>query len=365
MNILHTEASTGWGGQEIRILREAEGMRKKGYSLFFAVSQGAKLGEHARNEGFTVYEIPLNLKNGLSAIYRLCSIIRTHNIAIVNTHSSSDAWLGGIAARICKRHVIRTRHLSTSIRKGWNSKALYNWLADYTVTTCQEVAHRIREQANLPVSRCLSIPTGVNPEAISCKEEEVLAFRKKWGLSEKDVVIGTTCVLRSWKGISDFLQAARLLEHRSNLKWLIVGEGPAETYFQNEAQKLGVSDKVIFTGHLSNPYPAMAAMDVFLLLSTANEGVSQASLQAGFLCKPLITTSIGGLPEVCIEGKTGYVVPPKAPQAVAERVSQLIDQQSLREQMGKEAQQLVLKYFTLEKTLDGMETLYQKVKHQR
>ena len=362
MNILHTEASTGWGGQEIRILHEAEGMRKRGHHIFFAVAPDGKLAEHARKVGFVVDEIPLTLKKGFPAIYQLCSIIRKHRITIVNTHSSADAWLGGLAARMTNRWVIRTRHLSTPIKKGWNSKVLYNWLADYTVTTCQEVAQTIRKQADLSCSRCLSIPTGVNPTALSADKEEIQAFRSRWGLNPEDRVIGTTCVLRSWKGISDFLQAAKLLEHQQNLKWIIVGEGPAQQHFQQEATRIGVNNRVIFTGHLSNPFPAMAAMDIFLLLSTANEGVSQATLQAAYLKKPMVTTTIGGLPEVCLEGKTGYVVPTKSPQAVADRILKLINQPGLREQMGKEAQNLVLNHFTLDHTLDGMEEIYHQIK---
>ena len=101
-------------------------------------------------------------------------------------------------------------------------------------------------------------------------------------------------------------------------------------------------------------------MDIFLLLSWANEGVSQASLQAAWLEKPLITTSVGGLREVCIDKQTGFQVPKNDPQAVANAVLQLVNNRDLRSFMGKGAKELVKDKFTLNQTLDQMEALYDK-----
>jgi hypothetical protein len=117
MRILHTESSSGWGGQEIRILREAEGMRQRGHEVFFAVAKGGGLVENARKKGFVVHEI--NFKKHFSplCLFQLMNIIIKHEVDIVNTHSSLDAWLGGIAARICRRKIVRTRHLSTPIQR--------------------------------------------------------------------------------------------------------------------------------------------------------------------------------------------------------------------------------------------------------
>jgi glycosyltransferase involved in cell wall biosynthesis len=115
---------------------------------------------------------------------------------------------------------------------------------------------------------------------------------------------------------------------------------------------------LIFTGHLANPFPAIAALDIFVLLSTAHEGISQASLQAAILKKPLITTPIGGLPEVCLHERTGLIVPPKNPEKVAEAVLKLSQNQMLREQYGQAAHTLVTEKFLLRHTLDEMEKLF-------
>lgn len=363
VNILHTESSNGWGGQEIRILREAIGMRERGNNVFFLTCERAELAKKAREKGFIVEEAPLSIKKAPFALFSLIKMILKYKIDIVNTHSSADAWLGGIAARLTGRKVIRTRHLSTKIKPGLNSFLLYRALADFTATTCVEVKEVIKRQASLTDKRCLSIPTGVEPDEILVSVEEVEAFRDKWGIKPSDILVGTVCVLRSWKGISTLLQGAKALEHIPDLKWVIVGDGPSKVTFLRQRDELKLSN-VIFTGHLENPFNAIKALDIFTLLSYANEGVSQASLQAAYLQKPLITTEVGGLKEVCIPDKTGYIVPKSDPQALARAVLKLYERKEERLEMGSHAKDLVLEKFTFEKTLDAMERAIKYCLHQ-
>lgn len=358
MNILHTEASPGWGGQELRILREAEGMRARGHQVILALKEHGGLVKPAREAGFLVYELPFKKARAITVFYQLMRLIRKHGITHLNTHSSLDAWIGGIAGKISGCRVIRTRHLSTPIRKGWNSRLLYNWLADAVVTTCEKAAELVRTQAHLMPERCLSIPTGVDPAEIQVDPQEVQAFRQKLGIAPTDCLIGTLCVLRGWKGISDLLQAAKKLEANPALKWVIIGDGVSEAHFKEEWRALGLEGKVFFTGRLVPPYTALAALDIFVLLSWGHEGVSQASLQAAWLQKPLVTTPIGGLPEVCIPDQTGLLVPVKSPEAVAEAVFSLSQKPEVRKRMGEAAKNLVASKFTLKHTLDQMEAIY-------
>lgn len=359
MNILHLEASSGWGGQEIRILREAEGMRSRGYSVILAVMKGGALVTRAREAGFTVYELNFRRPAWPICLFQLLMILRRHQIDLVNTHSSLDSWIGGIAARIARRAIVRTRHLSTPIKPGWNSRFVYGQLADFVVTTCSSILPMISEQSGKRPELCRSIPTGVDPKKIQAHPAEIQEFRKQIGAAPDDFLVGTACFMRSWKGIDDLLKAADLLRNTPNLKWVIIGGGHAERH-RKLANELKLESLVHFTGHLDNPFPALAAIDVFALLSTAHEGVSQAILQAAFLGKPLISTQIGGLGEVCIGQVTGLNVAPFSPQEVAKAVLRIKNHPEI--EFGKRAHQLVVNRFTLNHTLDEMEKVYRLVK---
>jgi len=357
LNILHLEASTGWGGQEMRILREAEGMKARGHSVILAVMKGGILTQKARKAGFLVYELDFRKKSWVFSLFSLLKIIRRHQISLVNTHSSLDSWIGGIAARLARVKVIRTRHLSGAIRSGLNSRLLYGFLADFVVTTCQEIVPMVCSQAGKDQSLCRSIATGVDPASIVYEQEKSLLFRESLGVQPGQLLIGTACFMRSWKGIVDFLEAAHLLRKETSIKWVIIGGGHFDTY-KKKADALHLDGIVHFTGHLENPFPALASLDVFALLSTANEGVSQAILQAAYLKKPLIATATGGLCEVCIPEETGIRVNPFSPDEVAAAALTLQKNPQKRLFFGENAKKLVEDRFIFEKTLDQMEEVY-------
>ncbi len=360
MNILHTESSQGWGGQEMRILREAEGMRKRGHEVIFAVSVGGGLASRARQAGFIVYELPFKKISAFKTVKALLQICKKHRIQLINTHSSLDAWIGGIAARFAKKKVIRTRHLSTPIRKGLNSRILYGRLADFVVTTSTPIMTTIGKQAGLAPFRLKCVPTGIDPQLLKADPLKAAEFRASLGVGPSDILVGTACFVRSWKGINDLLQAAVMLKNRKEIKWVVVGGGHVDDY-RSKIPELGLEKTVTFTGHLETPFSAIRAMDIFVLLSTAHEGVSQASLQAAFLERPLITTTIGGLPEVCLDGKTGLVIPPNSPESVAKAVLKLAENPLLRSEYGSNGKKHVEEKFTIRQTLDEMESIYNLV----
>lgn len=359
MNILHLEASSGWGGQEIRILKEAEGMRSRGHRVILGVMRGGALVRRARESGFLVYELNFKKIFWPICLFQLLFILARHRIDLVNTHSSLDGWIGGIAARLSRRISVRTRHLSTPIKSGWNSRILYGKLTDFVVTTCESVVPVIAKQSGKSLERLRSIATGVDPEKIAFHKEDSIQFRKSLGIAEDDFLVGTACVMRSWKGINDLLQAAHLLREVPRLRWVVIGGGHAEIHHR-KAKELQLDGIVYFTGHLDNPFPAMGALDIFTLLSTANEGVSQAILQAAYLEKPLIATATGGLCEVCLDGETGISVPIFSPDSVARAVLTMKEDPALRKQFGERAKNLVCERFIFEKTLDQMEEVFTK-----
>jgi glycosyltransferase involved in cell wall biosynthesis len=361
MRLLHTEASPGWGGQEIRILREAEGMRERGHTVILCIQKGGGLVDPARQLGFEVHECDFSWKKALPTAAYMAHLIWRKKIDCVITHSSKDAWIVGATAKFMQRPVIRTRHLSSRIRAGLNSYFLYNLLADRTVTTCAEIVPMITSQSQLEPGRCVSVPTGIKPFSVSLEQRE--AFRIQYQIKPDDIVVGTLCILRGWKGVCSLIRAAFLLKERENLKWLIVGSGPVETYLKELVTSYGITDRVIFTGQLQNPAVALSAMDIFSLCSYAHEGVSQASLQAAWLKKPLITTPIGGLKEVCIPSVTGYLVPPKSSDEIAKAVLELMENVNRREEMGLMAHQHVQNHFMFDHMLDKMEEIIHSVCH--
>ncbi len=360
MRILHLEASPGWGGQEMRIVKESLGLKKRGHEVFLGVVEKGLLIEKGRENGLEVFPLKLHKKKALVVLFQIMNLIKKKKIDLVVTHSSVDSWLGGMAARLLKKPVVRMRHLSTPIRGGLNGFLLYNKLCDAVVTTSAVAAEEVmKRSARTNKELCLEVATGIDPSFAEVDSEKVRRFRESLSVKETDFLVGTACFMRSWKGINDFLKAALLLKDHTSIKWVIIGGGHMEEYI--ERARLLKLDNVLFTGHLNQPNFAIAALDLFALISTAHEGVSQSLLQAALLKKPLIGTPTGGIPEICRDNVTGILVPRFSPEKVAEAVLKIQKDQALAKKMGSEAYSLVKSSFTLEHMLDQMEEVYTKV----
>ncbi len=357
MRIIHLESSPGWGGQEIRIWREALSFTEKGYQLFFGCGRNSPLARKAQSQSFPTLEVSFRKSAIFPTFFSLFRFIKRHKIDLIITHSSMDSWLGGIIGKILSIPIIRTRHLSTKVKGGLNSYLLYNLLADRIVTTCSEIISPLSKQSRKKREHFQCIPTGIDTNVKIDKKAGDL-FREEYDIGKEELLVGMVCFMRSWKGVDDFIEAAYLTRDAPSIRWMIVGEGHSKKY-RDRVQKLGL-DRFIFTGHLDNPLKAIQAMDIFSLLSTAHEGISQSSLQAAFLEKPLITTKTGGLKEVCIDRKTGILVATHSPSQVVEAV-RLLQDKKVRIEFGKAAKELVLQKFTFEQTIAAMESIFSAV----
>jgi len=149
--VLHTEASPGLGGQEVRTLNEARWTAERGWRVLLACQPDGRLAERAREAGVETRPVrmrgPLDPR-GLAALVRL---VRREHVSLVHTHSSIDAWLGGMAARLCRVPVVRTRHVSIAIRRGPNP--VYRWLAQVKPGATLE----------LPASNCVGVGSPFGP----------------------------------------------------------------------------------------------------------------------------------------------------------------------------------------------------------
>ena len=224
--ILHTEASSGWGGQELRILDEANGFRARGYNVQIAAPAGACIVEAARQRGIPVHVAPIDKKNwtGLRA---LGSVVDTVRPDVIVTHSSTDSWLTAVAMQLRRQapSIVRTRHLSTAVTGGPLNRWLYGKAAAFVVTTGEAIRKMLIAQLGLDPERVISIPTGV--DLARFRQADRSAARQTLGLDDCGPIIGIIATLRSWKGhrfLIDAMRDPRL----ASARLVIVGDGPQD-----------------------------------------------------------------------------------------------------------------------------------------
>lgn len=362
MRILHTEASCGWGGQEIRILEESRGMIARGHEVSVACPAHARLAAEAGRFGVPVIALPIEFRT-VAGFLALRQHLATHAPDVVNTHSSADSWLAALACATLARPpaIVRTRHISAPVRSG----ALNRWLyrqARMTVTTGESLRRHLIDRLGLDPARVVSVPTGIDTTRFAPADKH--AAKAALGLDVRQRHIGIVATLRSWKGHLFLLDAFARLD-RPGLRLVIVGEGPMRTPIEAKIATLGLGERVQLVGQQDNPEDWLRALDIFCLPSYANEGVPQAVLQAMLCSLPIVTTPVGAILEAVRDGESALVVPPQDAPALATAISRLLDDPALAERLGATARRVASADFSREHMLDRMEASFRTAMESR
>ncbi len=356
MKIVHTESSLGWGGQEIRILSEAEGMRARGHQVVIVAPGRARIYGEAQKRGLDVVALPMARKTlaGFRAVRRW---IAENPCDVVNTHSSTDSWLVAAACRTLREKppIVRTRHISAAIPNNMTTRWLYTRAARQIVTTGESLREQLVRDNGFPPERIVSIPTGIDSQRFAPGDR--LAARRDLGLPEDAILIGIVATLRSWKGHRFLIDAVASLK-RQDFRLVIVGDGPQRDALQMRIAERGVEDYIRMAGNQDDVRPWLRSFDIFALPSYANEGVPQALVQACLTGLPCVTTDIGAIPEVVKHDQTGLVVKPQDVESLAVAIERLADDPALRERLGRAARAHCERSFGYEAMLDRMERVF-------
>ena len=322
MKILHTEASAGWGGQEIRILTESQVFSQHHHEVLLVADKDSQIATRALSYDIKVLPIPLRKKRWKD-FCALRSLIIEQKPDLISCHSSTDHWLAALARLTMRHHpaIVRTRHISTPVHRNWPTKWLYSRGADAIMTTGVTIREHLVKRGFVAAGSIFSIPTGI--DLARFKPGDAKQQRGALNLPQDHFIFGIVATLRSWKGHADLIEAFDRLNHQ-NSSLIIVGDGPQMDNCQALAKKTRYPNNIHFFGNQSDVVPYLQAIDCFVLPSYANEGVPQALLQAMAVGVPVISCPIGGIPE-SVEGyKNSQLVPPRDVDALTQAMMKAI-----------------------------------------
>jgi len=347
--IVHTESSLGWGGQELRILAEAQGLARRGHQLALLCPPEARIYAEAAAFGLRPVALPIGKKRltGLRALRRW---LGENACDVLSTHSSTDSWLAALATEGKRVPLVRTRHISAPVPRNVLTRWLYHRAARI-VTTGEALKRQLIERTGVPAERIESVPTG--QDATRYRPGDKQAARSVLGLPAQAMLIGIVATLRSWKGHRYLLEA---LPEAATL--VVVGDGPQREALAAQTAALGIADRVRFAGNQRDVVPWLQALDVFALPSYANEGVPQALVQAMLAGLPCVTTHVGSIDELAIEGETALVVPAQDASALRNALERLMADAGLRARLGAAARRHCEERMSYERMLDRMEAIY-------
>ena len=350
--VLHTEASTGFGGQEIRIIAEAQWLRCHGWEALIVAQPGSRLADEARAASVPVVTVSMPSALDPRAVLALRRVVRLHSVDLVHTHSSIDSWLGGLAARSLGVPVVRSRHVSIAIPR---RRALVYRLAHRVITSGEAVAE-IVARAGIPRARIVPVTPGVDTRYF---HPGVSGAGVRAELALTGPVVGLVANIRGSKGHAYFLEAAReVVRALPATRFLIVGDGIGFDDVRRRVRVMGLDGAVIMTGFRRDIPEVLAALDVLVLPSIRSEAASQVIPQALAVGTPVVASDVGGNPELVRDGETGRLVPPADGPALAAAILDLLRDPARARALAARGQARVLAEHSLDAAMARTTAVY-------
>ena len=357
--ILHTEASTGWGGQELRILTEMEGFAHRGHRVQLLTPGNAGIFGAARERGLPVVALPIEWKRwpGFRAL-RGWLAREGRAFDVINTHSSTDAWLVAYARLTLPGMppVVRTRHVSTRVNRSPTTRWMYQRATAHIVVTGEALKEQLVRDNGFDAARITSVRTGIDLDRFAAGDRA--AMRARCDVDDRPAV-GIVATLRDWKGHDQLLDAWATLRARvPGWQLLVIGDGPRRAHLEARVDAMGLRADVRFVGNRDDVPAWLSCLDVVALPSYGEEGVPQSLMQAAACGLPAVSTTVGAIREAVIDGETGLIVPPKDVPALAAALERLMTDAGLRTRMGVAARARAEREFGIDRMLDAMERVF-------
>jgi glycosyltransferase involved in cell wall biosynthesis len=297
----------------------------------------------------------------MRAIVAAARALRRGQIDVVHGYQWRPALVGALAGRLAG---VPLRLASKRSLTGEDRQAERAWRhIARQVDTVIVNADALRVEGEKRGMRCrwALLQNGVDTEYFRLAPPDPAA-RAALGLDPQRPVVGTIGRLEDRKGHDQLLRAAGTMLARGNGRRpqiVIVGDGPLREKLQAQAQSLGVAHSVRFVGTVADVRPSLAAMDVFVLPSHA-EGMSNALMEAMAAARPVVATAVGGNTEVVVDGKTGVLIPPADPAAIADAIAALLRDPDRAAGLGAAAREFVTRRFGARARVAELEHLYEE-----
>jgi glycosyltransferase involved in cell wall biosynthesis len=307
---------------------------------------------------------------------------RAHRFDIVHTHLFPSMLLGRTAAWIADVPVRFSMNPGPLILEAPAMRTLERltaWMDSKVIASCERT-RRLYVEQGLPYEKTELIYYGADAHQFDPARADGSKLRRELGLDERHRIVGIVAYFyppsgpgpwipphlanRAVKGHDVLLAAARLvLRRQPDAKFVLVGDGWGEAgrrYEQGLRESVARSDlrdAVLFTGFRADIPDVLAAFDVSVQCSLSeNLGGAIESL---LMARPTVATAVGGMVDAVRDGETGLLVPPDDPRRLADAIERLIADRVLAHRLGARGRELMCRQFSLERTVDRLDALYQ------
>lgn len=284
-------------------------------------------------------------------------------------HFNDPTILGIIAAHLAAIPLLVITHHTPELDRKYNwkgkllEKVALKFCKPKIIFTSDYDKDTGSKKDALPEGDCFVVHYGLPPGRF-LHEYSRQDIYKEFSLSEGCRIIGNVARLNPQKGQKYFIEAAPLIiEKYKSVKFFFVGEGELEAELKAKVKEKGLSNYFIFTGFRTDITRLLSAFEI-LVMPSLFEGLCFSVIEASGMGVPVVATAVGGMRRSVIGGKTGILVPPKDPEALAQAILWLLAHPLEAKEMGLAARVHFNEYFIQERMVRETEELYIKWRRQ-
>jgi glycosyltransferase involved in cell wall biosynthesis len=370
INVCHLASGDLWAGAEVQLATLIAGLTKfQDVRLTVILLNSGILADRLGECGIPVRILEERSHNAVQLLFQIRRILSEERFDILHTHRYKENILGGLAGTMAGvPHQIRTVHGMAEPFVGFKSlKSRVYRMLDTLVTRTRinksiAVSCDIERQlaAKYGADRVVMIHNGIDCERLQLTTSPAVV-RQRLGVDVTHKLIGSVGRLTPVKGYQYLLGAfRRIAERDSQVRLVLVGDGPERQRLGSLAKEYGIDKKVVFYGFTSDVGEILAALDVFVL-SSLHEGISISLLESLALGIPSVVTAVGGNPEVVRHNETGLLVPPLDEPALADAIVSLLDNPGRAAAMREAGKKLVETEFSKDAMATRVHTLYRRL----
>ena len=365
LKILQLESSNNWGGQEDRLLRESVWLRGRGHKVLLGCNKNGAIASRAGAAGIEVRAVSFRTNFDIAGWQALASLVRQERPDLIHSRSSKDAWFS-LWFHQSGVPVVRSRHTTLPVRMPRGRRLIYRHGCRRLIASAEFIANAMRDVIGMPREKIDVIGECVDPKEFCPGDGS--SFRKEFGIPAGAPLFGMVAMLRDGKGHATFLRAAReVLRHRPDARFALVGGSRSDN---NQTELMiretlrsdfaGLSPSpVILTGLRHDIPHIMRALDC-LVVPSKKEAQTMVIPQAFATAKPVIASSVGGIPELVTDGKNGLLIPPSEAAKLAAAMLKITADPAWANHLATEARKFAERELAVDVKMSQLLSSYRK-----
>jgi glycosyltransferase involved in cell wall biosynthesis len=362
---LHIDTARTWRGGQNQVLLTVNGLREIGHRAALVAHPGGELRRRAE-EGLDLIPIAPRTELDLSAAWRLARVVKRLEPDVIHAHdphgiamaslalsfgAPSAAKNGRLPGLVASRRV--DFHLKGNSLSRWKHRQVDCFIA------ASEAIRRILLGDGVPAGRTITVHEGIDVDHVL--GAPAVNVHEAFWLPRHAPVVGSVAALVPHKGQRHLIEAAQLVVREvPDARFVILGEGELREQLERQVRDHHLEKHVFLPGFRTDVLGCIKGFDVFAM-SSVSEGLGTSLLDAMACSKPIVATSVGGIPEVVVDGDNGLLVAPRDHAAMAGAIVRVLTDAGLRRRMGEAGFARVRERFTVERMVSQTAAVYARV----